>query len=327
MKRRDFVILLASAVLGWARTARGQPASGRPLIGFLDGKSQSAGEGLTRAFQQGLRELGYDEGRNIEIVYRFADGRDDRLPGLADELVRLNPAVILAPGVNAAVAAKNVTTRIPIVSWALADAVHLGLVESYARPGRNITGIAPYVEGLPAKQMELAREVVPGAMKVGLLGNTNDPKGPPQRNELEEAGHSLKVKVIFSELRNLEELDSAMSFLTNEHVDVVIVLQTALTLSERRRIAASAIANRLPTVFGYRENVDAGGLISYGVNLRWCSHRAATFVDKILRGASAGELPLEFPTELEMVVNVRTAKALGLVVPPLLVARADVVID
>src|SRR5262245_894085 len=204
MKRREFVNLLGGAAvawplagLGWARTASGQPASGRPLIGFLDGKSQTSGEGLTRSFQQGLRELGYDEGRNIEIVYRFADGRDDRLPALAEELVRLHPAVIVAPGVNAAVATKNVTARIPIVSWALADAIHLNLVESHARPGRNVTGIIPYVEGLPAKQMEIAREVVPAASKVGVLGNTNDPKGPPQRRELEDAGHSLKVKVIF----------------------------------------------------------------------------------------------------------------------------------
>jgi len=327
MKRREFVILLPGAVLGWARAACGQPISSRPLIAFLDGKSQSSGEGLTNAFQRGLRELGYDEGRNIEVVYRFADGRDERLPALAEELVRLNPAVIVAPGVNAAVAAKNVTAKIPIVSWALADAVHLGLVESFARPGKNITGITPYVEGLPAKQMELARDVVPAATKVGLLGNTTDPKAPPQRHELEEAGQALRVKVVFSELRNSEEIESAMGLLASQRVDVVIILQTALTLSERQRIAASAVANHLPTVFGYRENVDAGGLISYGVNLRWCSHRAATYVDKILRGAVAGDLPLEFPTRLEMTINSRTAKTLGLAIPPALLARADEIIE
>jgi putative tryptophan/tyrosine transport system substrate-binding protein len=327
VRRREFVILLASAGIGWPRVACGQPASRRPLIGFPDGKSQSSGQALTSAFLQGLKELGYEEGRSIDIAYRFADGRDERLPELAEELVGLNPAVIVAPGVNAAVAGRKVTTTIPIVSWALADAQHLGLVESYARPGRNVTGITPYIEGLPAKQMELAREVVPAARKVGLVGNTNDPKAPPQRHELEEAGRSLNVKVIFSELRNLETLDATMQFLAGERVDIVIVLQTAMTLSERQHIAAAAVANRLPTVFGYRENIDAGGLISYGVNLRWCSHRAAAYVDKILRGSMPGDLPLEFPPRLEMAINLRTAKILGLTVPPTLIARADEVIE
>ena len=244
-------------------TARAQPPSARPLIGFLDGKSQSSGQGLTSAFQQGLRELGYDEGRNIDIVYRFADGRDERLPALAEELVQLKPAVIVAPGVNAAVAAKHVTSTIPIVSWALADAVHLGLVANYAHPGGNVTGITPYVDGLPAKQMELAREVVPGAGKLGLLGNMNDPKAPPQRQELEDAARSLEVHVVVPELRNPEDFAGAMRLLASERVDVVIVLQTGMTLSERQPLAALARAHRLPTVFGYRENVEDGGLISH----------------------------------------------------------------
>jgi ABC transporter substrate binding protein len=163
MRRRQFITILGGAAATWALTARAQRPSDRPLIGFLDGKRQSSGQGLISAFQQGLRELGYDEGRNIDIVYRFADGLDERLPAIAEELVRLKPAVIVAPGVNAAVTAKNVTATIPIVSWTLADAVHLGLVASYAHPGGNVTGITPYVDGLPAKQMELARDVVPGA--------------------------------------------------------------------------------------------------------------------------------------------------------------------
>jgi putative ABC transport system substrate-binding protein len=327
MRRRQFITMLGGAVATWPLTARAQRPSNRPLIGFLDGKSQSSGQGLISAFQQGLRELGYDEGRNVDIVYRFADGRDERLPTLAEELVRLKPAVIVAPGVNAAVAAKHVTTTIPIVSWALADAVHLGLVASYAHPGGNVTGITPYVDGLPAKQMELAREVVPGAGKMGILGNMNDPKAPPQRQEIEDAAQALKVQVIFAELRTPEDLEGAMRLLASERVEVVIVLQTAMTLSERQPIAALALAHRLPTVFGYRENVDDGGLISYGVDLRWCSHRAAAYVHKILHGTAPGDVPVEFPTRLQLVVNLKTAKALGITIPPARLMLADEVIQ
>jgi len=194
MRRRQFITLLWGAAAAWPLMARAQRPSDRPLIGFLDGKSQSSGQGLISAFQQGLHELGYDEGHTIDIVYRFADGRDERLPALAEELVQLKPAVIVAPGVNAAVVAKHATTTIPIVSWALADAIHLGLVASYAHPGGNVTGITPYVDGLPAKQLELAREVVPSTGKVGLLGNMNDPKAPPQRQELEDAAQALNVQ-------------------------------------------------------------------------------------------------------------------------------------
>ena len=179
MRRRGFILGIFCTANAWPASALAQLSTNRRLIGFLDGKSQQAGQGLTDTFLQGLRELGYQEGRNIDIVYRFADGRDDRLPSLAEEIVRLHPKLIVAPGVNAAVAAKKVSDTIPIVSWALADATHLGLIKSYSRPGGMVTGVMPYVDGLPAKQMELAREVVPGARKIGILGNSNDPKAPP----------------------------------------------------------------------------------------------------------------------------------------------------
>jgi putative ABC transport system substrate-binding protein len=243
-----------------------------------------------------LRELGYEEGRDIDFIYRFADGREDRLPALAEELVGLKPAVIVAGAVNGAVAVKNVSSTIPVVCGALADAVHLGLIASYARPAGNVTGIAPYVEGLPAKQMEFAREIVPGAGKVGLLGNMNDPKAPPRQRELEDAARSLEVKLVVPEVSNPEDLDSAMQRLARERVDVVIVLQTTMLLSERRQIAVLAAANGLPAIYGYREHVDEGGLISYGVDLRWCYRRAATYVRKILNGIAPGDLPVEFPT-------------------------------
>ncbi len=290
--------------------AQAQRSSERRLIGFLDGKAQAAGQGLTNAFLQGLRELGYEDGRNINIVYRFADGRDERLPALAEEIVRLNPAVILAPGVNAVVAAKKLSDTIPIVSWALADAIHLGLVKSYSRPGGNVTGVMPYVEGLPVKQIELARETIAGAVKIGILGNSNDPKAPPQRKELEDIAQSTKASVVYADALSPDDLPRAFQLLSSERVDVAIVLQTGMTLSERRSIGKLALENRLPTVFGYRENVIDGGLVSYGVDLRWCSHRAASFVGKILGGSASGELPVEFPTKMHLAVNLKTATAL-----------------
>ena len=322
MRRRNFIAFMAASPFG-AFAQGGEP----PLIGFLDGKSRVAGQGLTDAFLGELRTLGLEDGRNLKIAYRFADGRDERLPALAKEVIALRPAVILAPGVNAAVAARRVTTEIPIVSWALADAVNLGLVASYARPGRNVTGIMPYVEGLPAKHLELARRVVPSARKIGLFGNLNDPKAPPQQREIEAAARGLKLETVSTALTGPAGIDEAMRHLGREKADVVIVLETALTLTERKQIASAALSSRLPTVFGYRENVLAGGLASYGVDLRWCARRAADFVQKILQGAKPADLPVEFPTSLLFAVNLRTARALGMTLPPDVVAQANEILE
>jgi len=327
MRRRDFITLLGGAAVVCPHAVRAQSGGNRPLIAYLAGGRQAAVSGLVSAFQEGLRELGYDEGHNIDIVYRFAEGRVDRYPVLAEELVRLKPAVILAGAIDTAIAVKNVTTTIAIVSPALADAEHLGLVASFARPGGNVTGIAPYVGALPAKQLELAREVVPGAGKIGVLGNIFDPKVRPQRYELEDAAQRLRVNVVVPEVRSAKDLDGAMQALAQASVDLVIVLESTMLFTERRQIVALAAANRLPTMCGYREYVDDGGLISYGVNLRWCFHRAAAFVQKILNGAAPGDLPVEFPTKLEMVINLKTARALGLTIPPSILARADEVIE
>jgi putative ABC transport system substrate-binding protein len=327
MRRRNFVTLVGGAAALWPLAARGQLSTERPLIAYLAGGKQAVVSDLVNAFRDGLRELGHDEGRNVQTVYRFAEGRGERLPVLAEELVRLNPAIILTGAVDAAVAAKKVTTSIPIVCPALADAVHLGLIASDARPGGNVTGITPYVAGLPVKQLELAREVVPSAHKIGLIGNMNDPKAPPQRDELLDAGRTLGIEFIVPEVRSPDDIGAAMQALARERVDVVIVLQTTMVLSERGPIAVLAAANRLPTVFGYRQHVDEGGLISYGVDLRWCFHRAATYVHKILNGAGPSDLPVEFPTKLQMVVNLKAAKELGLEISPTLLARADEVIE
>jgi putative tryptophan/tyrosine transport system substrate-binding protein len=326
MRRREFVTFIGGAAVAWPFAVLGQ-SSKRPLIAWLSLGVEPGSSAFTGPFLQGMRELSYIEGRDFDVVYRFAGGYMQRLPALAEEVVRLKPSVILAPASGPAVAARNATTTIPIVVPALADAVHLGLVASEARPGGNVTGITPYVAGLPAKQMELAREVVPGASRIGILANLDDPKAPPQFQELEAAGSALEIKVIAAEANTPEDLDAAFQKLGTERVDVIIVLQTSMLVNERLKIAMLAAAKRLPAIYGYREHVEAGGLISYGVDLRWCFRHAAVFVEKILKGAAAGDLPIEFPTKVELVINMKTAKALGLTVPSLLLARADEVIE
>jgi len=326
MRRREFISFLGGAA-AWPAVVCAQVSTKRPLIVWLSGGAQSGSQVFVDAFLKGMREFGYVEGSNFDIVYRFADGYVERLPPLAEELVRLHPNVILAPASGPAVAAKNATSSIPIVTPALADAVHLGLIASESRPGSNVTGIAPYVAGLPAKQMELAREVVPGAVKIGVLTNLDDPKAPPQWQELESAGQGLGVNVVASDVRTPDGLEAAFKVLARQGINVMIVLQTSMLLTERRRIAALAASARIPAIYGYREHVDDGGLASYGVDLRECFHRGAYFVDKILKGASPSDLPVEFPTKLELVVNLKVAKALGLTIAPQLIARADDVIE
>ncbi len=326
MRRREFISFLAGAA-AWPPVVRAQVSTKRPLIVWLSGGGQSGSQVFVEAFLKGMREFGYVEGSNFDIVYRYADGYVERLPPLAEELVRLHPNVILAPASGPAVAAKNATSSIPIVTPALADAVHLGLIASESRPGSNVTGIAPYVAGLPAKQMELAREVVPGAVKIGVLTNLDDPKAPPQWQELESAGKGLGVHVVASDVRTPDDLEAAFKVLAEQRIDVMIVLQTSMLLTERRRIATLTASGRIPAIYGYREHVDDGGLASYGVDLRECFHRGAYFVDKILKGASPSDLPVEFPTKLELVINLRAAKALGLTIAPELLARADDVIE
>jgi putative tryptophan/tyrosine transport system substrate-binding protein len=324
VKRREFITLLGGAAVAWPLAARAQDS--HKLIGYLTGATQPPNP-YSDIFLQGMRELGYVEGRGFDITYRGSDGYQDRLPTLAKDLVRLKPDVILANAVDSVVALRKETRTIPIVSPALADAVHLGLIASEARPAGNVTGIEPYVAGLPAKQMELAREIIPRASNVGVLTNLQDPKAPPQAQELEAAARALQVKIVPSDVSRPDEIESALEVLASRRVDVVIVLQTSMLVGKTRQIAEAALAKRLPTVYGYRDHVIAGGLVSYGVDLRWCFHRAAYFVDKILRGAAPGDLPVEFPTKMVLAVNLKTAKVLGLDVPPTLLARADEVIE
>ena len=332
LRRREFITLLGGAA-AWPRRALAQATGRRALIAWLWAGSQSVADGYVRAgkllppFLEGMRELGYTEGRDFDMVYRFADGDYDRMPTLAAELANLNPNVFIAPATAQAAAVKKATTTIPIVVPALADAVGLGLVASDARPGGNVTGVSPYVAGLPGKQLELAREIVPGAIRIGLLDDPTDPKAHPQRREIEAGGQELRVKVVVAEARSAGDIGPAYEVFSAEGVQVVIVEQSVMLINARKQTAEVAAAKNLPSVYGYREHVEAGGLISYGVNLNWCFHRAAYYVDKILKGAKPADLPVEFPTQIELVINLKTAKALGLDIPPTLLARADEVIE
>jgi putative ABC transport system substrate-binding protein len=326
--RRTFLGALVSAAVAWPVAARSQvAATERRSVGWLSGSESKMAKFFADDFLDGMRAFGYVDGRDFDLVSRYAEGFHDRLPALAQELVALKPVVILAAAVNAAVPLRTATSVIPIVCPALADAVHLGLITSEARPGGNVTGIEPYVAGLPAKQMEVAREIVPGAKRVGLLTNLQDPKAPPQRQELIAAAKALGLSVAEADINNPTEIERAMETLATSQVDVVIVLQTGLLLSVGPQIAEFAAAKRLPTVYGYREHVLDGGLISYGVDLRWCYRRAAYFVDRILHGTPPGELPVEFPTKMMLSINLKTAKALNITVPPALADLADEVIQ
>jgi putative ABC transport system substrate-binding protein len=326
MRRRQFITLVGGAAAAWPLSALAQVPHKRPLLVWITGVTRASTTGLA-PFLKGMRELGYVEGSDFDMLYRFSDGYADRIPSLAEEVVQLEPDVILATAADTAVAVRKLTSTIPIVTGALADPVELGLIASEARPGGNVTGIEPYVKGLPAKQVELAREIVPGVSKIGLLTNLQDPKAPPQALELTAAAKALKVEIATEDANRPEDIDGALHALMRQRVDIVIVLQTSMLLSERDQIIAWELANKLPMVFGYPQYTRGGGLVSYGVDLPWCFYRTAYFVDKILRGTAPGDLPVEFPSKMLLAINIQTAKALGIAVPSSLLVRADEVIE
>jgi putative tryptophan/tyrosine transport system substrate-binding protein len=328
LKRREFIVLFTGAVT-WSSVGAAQIARKKPIIGVIvqGTPAQTNGLRFRQAFFDGLRELGYLEGRDFDIVTRSADLTSD-LRKAAEELVRLKPDVIFAAAAANALAAKQATSTIPIVVGALGNPVALGLSATDSRrPTGNLTGIMPYVRGLPAKQLELAREVVPGARKIGIVTDTSDIKATPQWDEINAAASKFEVSIVSEDVQKPADVDSAFRMFNAEHVDVVIVLQANFLLLDRANIAAAAVANRLPTVNGYREQVETGGLISYGVNLEFCFRRAASYIYKILKGTAVADLPIEFPTSLELVINLKTAKALGLDVPQTLLVIADEVIE
>jgi putative tryptophan/tyrosine transport system substrate-binding protein len=329
MKRRQFITLIGGTAAAWPLAAHGQVTRKRPLIGRLSSASRDTPivAKYIERFLSGMRELGYVEGRDFDMTYGWADFHPDQLPRVAAELVNLAPDVMLAGATIEAVAASKATATIPIVVAVLADPVELGFTTSDARPTGNVTGIMPYVKGLPSKQLELVRELVPGATRIGLIDDPIDPKAHPQRQEIEATGRSLEIEIVPAEARSAADIDAAYQALASAGVQAVVVEQSNMLVLASKPIAQAAASKRLPSVYGYRQHVDAGGLISYGVNLDWCNHRAAYYVDRILKGANPSDLPIEFPTNLELVINLKTAKALGITVRSSLLVRADEVIE
>jgi putative ABC transport system substrate-binding protein len=303
-----------------------QMPSRRPVVGFLVVSTKAAGARYFSGFAQGMRELGHAEGRDYVLEERYADGDLTRLPALVSELVDLRPDVIVVSSSPVAAAIRQ-TMPIPTVGAVLTDPVGFGLVASEARPGANVTGILARIEGLPGKYVEIARDVVPTASRIGLLVNTADATNLLQHKETEAAAAKLGVALTVGEVRSRVDLDGAFRSFARAHVEIAIVLGDAVLLDLRRQIAAFALAARLPTVHAYREHVEDGGLISYGINQRENYRRAAYFVNRILKGEKPADLPVEFPTKLEMVVNMATAKALGLAIQPSIMLRVDEVIE
>lgn len=317
---------LALGLLAASPAVNAQSAGKVYRIGYLG--SGFPASGFHEAFVAGLRDLGWVEGQNVVIDYRFAESRLERLPGLAVELLGQKADVIVAQPTPAAVAARNATRSIPIVMINVGDPVGLGLAASLARPAGNVTGVA-FDVGLEtfAKGLELLKETVPGARRVAVLSN---PANPAQRlalANLEAAAPSLGLQLSFIEARNPGEIERAFAQIARDRAQALFVAAEATFILHRARLAELALAHKLPAMFGVRENVDAGGLASYGPSLTHNSRRAATFVDKILRGAKPGELPVEQPTKFELVVNLKTAKALGLTIPQSVLLRADAVIE
>ena len=325
--RRAFIGTLAGGLLAAPLAAEAQAAGKVTRIGVLETESMASNAANLDAFRQGLRELGYIEGQNFVIEYRSADGRGERFPDLAAELVRLKVDVILTRGTPAVIAAKNATRTIPVVMAASGDPVLSGVVASLARPGGNVTGLSAIVVDVSGKRLELLREVIPGVSRIVGLFNISNPNDALQWKETEIAASSLRVQLQLLDVRKPGDFGRAFDAATKQRAGALVVGADALAWANRRSIVDLAAKNRLPAIYVAREFVDAGGLIGYGVSYPHLYHRAASFVDKILKGAKPADLPIEQPTEFELVVNLKTAKALGLTIPPSLLGRADEVIQ
>ena len=326
MDRRAFIGILAGGLLAAPLAAEAQPAGKVPRIGFLfSGASGPAREVDT--FRQGLRDLGYIEGQNIAIEYRFAGGQVERLPELAAELVRLKLDVIVAPYTPPALAAKRATSTIPIVFAVVADAVGAGLIANFARPGRNITGLTSSSAELGGKRLELLKQVVPKASRVAVLYNPADRSNVLVLKQLQESAPTLALTLQPLEVREPREFEGAFLAMTRERAHAMFGTPGVLTFEHRKVLVDLAAKRRIPAMWGHRQFVDAGGLMSYAVNVYDQIRQTAVYVDKILKGAKPADLPVEQPTTFELVINLKTAKALGLTIPPSLLQRADQVIE
>jgi putative tryptophan/tyrosine transport system substrate-binding protein len=326
MKRREFITLLGGAAAAWPVAARGQQPVKLPTVGFLGATTPTAQKKWTDAFVQRLRELDWIEGRNVAILYRWAEGRTERASEVFAEFVRLKVEVIVTHPTALAVAAKQATSLIPIVFALAGDPVGSGLVTSLARPGGNVTGLSLQMPDALTKRLELLREVVPGLRRLTILVNVGNLIAVQEMRSVQEVAGTLGMEATISEIRRAEDIEAAFEALTGRS-EALYVCTEPLVNIHRARINALALNAHLPSVVGFREFVEAGGLISFGPNYPALWRRSAEFVDKILRGTKPTDIPVEQPTKFDLVLNLKTAKTLGLTVPDKLLVAADEVIE
>ena len=324
--RRELLAALGGAAAAWPLAARAQQAGKLPTIGFLGQTTHSGGSEWVAAFVQRLHELGWNEGRTIAIEYRWAEGREERFAELAAELVRLKVDVIVTSGTPQVLAAKQATSVIPIVFATAGDPVGNNLVASLARPGGNVTGLSNLISETGGKRLEFLREVVPGLRRLAILANVSNPAVVLDMGDVQAAARTLGLEVTTLEIRRAQDIVPAFEAL-NGRAEALYVSSDALVNANRIRINILAVGARLPTMHGSGDYVEAGGLMSYGVNYLDQFRRTADYVDKILRGAKPGDIPVEQPTKFDLIINLTTAKALGLTIPESFLLRADEVIE
>jgi putative ABC transport system substrate-binding protein len=326
MSRRMMVFVLSVAILACTHPADAQQPTKLPQIGYLTGVSLSTQSARIEAFRQGLRELRYVEGKNIVIEWRSAEGKLDRLPALASELVRLKVDIIVTGGPSATRPAKEATVTIPIVMAQDSDPVANGFVASLARPGGNITGLATLSPEISGKRLELLKETVPRLSRVAVLGTSTEPGNVQSLKETELAAGALGVKLQYLDVLAPKDIKTAFRAASKGRADAVLVLASAIFNAHRTQLVEHAVNSRLPAIFWLSDFVEDGGLMSYGVSFNDLDRRAATYVDKILKGGKPADLPVEQPTKFELVINLKTAKQIGLTIPPNVLVRADKVI-
>jgi putative tryptophan/tyrosine transport system substrate-binding protein len=327
MRRSGLAVILTFSLVLASLIAEGRQVGKVYRLGFLSSQTPTTLTPMLNAFKQKLRDLGYAEGRNLAIEHRWAEGRYERFPALARELVRLDVEVIVAPdGVPPALAAKAATRTIPVVFFA-GDAVESGLIQSLARPGGNLTGVSGLTAGLDAKRLEILKEALPAAARVAVLWNPENLTGVPQRNRMALAAEALKVQLRMLEARSPGEIDSAIAAAVRDRSDALLVLADPMLTSQRKRIVDVAMRARLPVGGMFRTFTEVGALVSYGPNVVEISRQLAVYADKILKGAKPADLPVEEPTKYDLVINLKTAKALGLTIPQSVLLRADEVIE